>query len=55
MAEFIQSINSSYAAAFLYPFVLLALSLIILNPAKRYVMRNMKQSRLKVLLLRRIN
>jgi len=42
-------------AAFIYPFVLFALSICILNPAKRLVQRRMKEGLLKRVLLTPVN
>lgn len=42
-------------AAFLRPFVLLVLALLVLTPAKRAVQRWMPEGRFKRLLLRRVN
>ena len=41
--------------AFGYPFLLLFLSVCILNPAKRAIQRRMKEGRLKRLLLAPVN
>lgn len=43
------------AAVLLTPFVLAILSLVILNPAKRAIMRRMPEGRIKRLLLFRVN
>ncbi|WP_461521446.1 hypothetical protein [Porticoccus sp.] len=49
------NLNGPFITAALLPFTVLVLAFVILNPAKRFVSRHMSDSKLKSILLRRIN
>ncbi len=47
--------SAAFWAAFLKPFVLFVLAVCVLHPARRAVEKNMKDGKLKRLLLKRVN